>query len=121
MIQDEGVRVEVGDEGNQGDTKKGHVGALPSLENRVRQGNDFGGACVVEIYFVLVVDGHVARFSKFAGAEEQVADQSRDNIDIPGGHLYIMEQFVDGGCWGDGAIWEEENHGGYMPSWKGWV
>jgi hypothetical protein len=30
----------------------------------------FGGACVVEIYLVLVVDGSVARFGKFAGAEE---------------------------------------------------
>ncbi len=70
MIQDEGVRVEVGDEGDQGDAPKVHAGALPSLENRVRQDCDFGGASIVEIYLVLVVDGHVARFSKFAGAEE---------------------------------------------------
>jgi hypothetical protein len=75
MIQDEGVRVEVGDEGDQGDAPKVHVGALLSLENRVRQDCDFGGALVIEIYFVLVVDGRVARFSEFAGAEEQVADQ----------------------------------------------
>ncbi len=75
MIQDEGVRVEVGDEGDQGDAPKVHVEASPSLQNRVRQDCDFGGARVVEIYFFLVVDGRVARFSKFAGAEEQVADQ----------------------------------------------
>ncbi len=74
MIQDEGVHVEVGDERDQGDAPKVHVGALPSLENCVRQDCDFDGACVLEIYFVLVVDGHVARFSKFAGAEEQVAN-----------------------------------------------
>ncbi len=60
MIQDEGVRVEVGDEGDQRDVPKVHAGALPSLENRIRQDRDFGGACVVEIHFVLVVDGRVA-------------------------------------------------------------
>ena len=70
MIQDEGVRVEVGDEGDQGDTPKVHAGALPSFENHVCQDCDFGGACVVEIYLVLVIDGRVARFGKFAGAEE---------------------------------------------------
>ncbi len=75
MIQDEGVCVEVGNEGDQGDAPKVHAGALPSLENRVCQDRDFGGARIVEIYFVLVVDGRVAHFSKFAGAEERVADQ----------------------------------------------
>ncbi len=70
MIQDEGVCVEVGDEGDQGDTPKVHAEALPSFENRIRQDRDFGGACVVEIYLVLVVDGRVAHFGKFAGAEE---------------------------------------------------
>jgi hypothetical protein len=65
-----GVCVEVGDEGDQRDAPKVHAGALPSFENRVRQDRDFGGACVVEIYLILVVDGHVARFGKFAGAEE---------------------------------------------------
>ncbi len=75
MIQDEGVRVEVGDEGDQGDVPKVHAGASPSLENSAHQDSDFGGARVVEIYFVLVVDGHVARFSTFAGAAEQVANQ----------------------------------------------
>jgi hypothetical protein len=75
MIQDEGVRVEVGDEGDQGDMPKVHAEALPSLENCIRQDHDFGGARIVEFYFVLVVDGCVACFSKFAGAEEQVADQ----------------------------------------------
>jgi hypothetical protein len=75
MIQDESVPVEVGDEGDQGDAPKVHVGALPSLENHVRQDHDFGGARIIEIYLVLVVDGPVARFSKFAGAEEQAANQ----------------------------------------------
>ncbi len=75
MIQDEGVCVEDGDEGDQGDVPKIHAGASPSFENCIRQDNDFGGAHVVEIYLVLVVDGRVARFSKFTGAEEQVANQ----------------------------------------------
>jgi hypothetical protein len=70
MIQDEGVCVEVGDEGDQGDAPKIHTGALPSFENRICQDRDFGGVCVVEIYLVLVVDGRVARFGKFAGTEE---------------------------------------------------
>ncbi len=70
MIQDEGVCVEVGDERDQGDAPKVHAGASPSFENRIRQDRDFGGACVVEIYLVLVVDGRVACFGKFAGAEE---------------------------------------------------
>ncbi len=75
MIQDEGVCVEVGDEGDQGDVPKVHGGALPSFENRIRQDRDFGGARFVEIYLILVVDGRVARLSEFAGAEEQVADE----------------------------------------------
>ncbi len=70
MIQDEGVCVKVGDEGDQGDTPKVHAGTLPSFENHVRQDRNFGGACVVEIFLVLVVDGRVAHFGKFAGAEE---------------------------------------------------
>ncbi len=70
MIQDEGVCVEVGDEGGQGDAPKVHAGALPSFENRICQDRDFGGACVIEICRVLVIDGCVARFGKFAGAEE---------------------------------------------------
>ncbi len=32
-----------------------------------------------------------------------------------------MEQFIDGGCWGNGAVWEVEFRGGYAPSWKGWI
>jgi hypothetical protein len=75
IMQDEGVCVEVGDEGDQGDVPKVHAGASPSFENRICQDHDFGGVHVVEIYLVLVVDGRIARFSKFSGAEEQVADQ----------------------------------------------
>jgi hypothetical protein len=75
MIQDDGVCVEVGDEGDQGNTPNVHAGALLFFENRIRQDSDFGGARIIEIYLVLVVDGCVACFSKFAGAEEQVANQ----------------------------------------------
>ncbi len=70
MIQDEGVCVEVGDEGDQGDAPKVYAGALPSFKNRIRRDRDFDGACVVEIYLIFVIDGRVARFGKFAGAEE---------------------------------------------------
>ncbi len=79
IIQDEGVRVEFGDEGDQGDAPKVYAGASPSFENRVRQDRYFGGAPVLEIYLdlvlVIVLNGSVACFGKFAGAEEQVADQ----------------------------------------------
>ena len=60
MIQDESVRVEVGDNGDQGDAPKIRAGATPSFEHRFRQDSDFGGFCVVEIYLNLVVDGCVA-------------------------------------------------------------
>ena len=70
MIQDESVRVEVGDNGDQGDVPKIRAGATPSFEHRFRRDGDFGGFCVVEIYLILVVDGCVARGGKFAGAEE---------------------------------------------------
>jgi hypothetical protein len=44
MIQDEGVRVEVGDEGDQGDAPKVHAGASPSFENCNCQDREFGVA-----------------------------------------------------------------------------
>ena len=70
MIQDESVRVEVGDNGDQGDAPKIRAGATPSFEYCFRQDCDFGGFCVVEIYLILVIDCCVARVGKFAGAEE---------------------------------------------------
>ncbi len=70
MIQDESVRVEVGDNGDQGDTPKICAGAMPSFEHRFCQDCDFGGFRVIKIYLILVVDGCVARVGKFAGAEE---------------------------------------------------
>jgi hypothetical protein len=70
MIQDEGACVEIGDDGDQGDTPKVHAGASPSLENHVCCECDFSGARVVEINLILVIDSRVARCSKFAGAEE---------------------------------------------------
>ena len=60
MIQDEGVRVEVGDNGEQGDVPWIRVGATPSFERRFRRDCDVGGFRVVEIYLILVVDGCVA-------------------------------------------------------------
>ena len=70
MIQDDSVRVEVGDNGDQGDAPTICAGATPSFEHRFCRDGDFGGFCVVEIYLILVVDGCVARGGKFAGAEE---------------------------------------------------
>ena len=70
MIQDEGVRVEVGDKEEQGDAPKIRAGATLSFEHCFHQDCDFGSFHVVEIYLILVVDGCVARVAKFAGAEE---------------------------------------------------
>jgi hypothetical protein len=69
MIQDESVRVEVGDNGDQGAVPKICAGSTPSFEYRFCQDCDFGGFCVIEIYLILVVDGCVAHVGKFAGAE----------------------------------------------------
>ena len=68
MIHVEGVRVEVGDNGEQGGTPKIRAGAMPSFdfEHHFRQDCDFGGFCVIEIYLILVVDGCVARVGEFA-------------------------------------------------------
>ncbi len=49
MIQDESVRVEFGDNGDQGDAPKIRVGATSSFEYCFRRDCDFGGFCVVEI------------------------------------------------------------------------
>ena len=70
MIEDESVRVEVCDDGDQGDTPKFRAGATPSFEDRICQDCDFGGFCIVEIDLILVVDGCVACFGEFVGAEE---------------------------------------------------
>ena len=70
IIQDESVRVEVGDNGDQGDTPKIRAWATPSFEYRFRRDCDFGGFCVIEIYLIFVIDGCVARVGKFACAEE---------------------------------------------------
>ncbi len=70
MIQNESVRVEVGDNGDQGDAPKIHAGATPSVEHHFCQECDFSGFCVVDIYLILVVVGCVAHVGKFAGAEE---------------------------------------------------
>ena len=76
MIQDEGVRVEVGDNGEQRDAPKICLGATSSFEHRfLRRNCDFGGFHVVEIYLILVVDSCVARVRKFAGAEEWIFNQ----------------------------------------------
>ncbi len=70
MIEDESVRVEVCDNGDQGDTSKFRAGATPSFEDRICRDCDFGVFCIVEIDLILVVDGCVARFGEFVGAEE---------------------------------------------------
>ncbi len=70
MIQDESVRVEVGDNGDQGDASKICAGATPSFEYCFCRDCDFGGFCVVEIYLIPIIDCCVARVGKFAGAEE---------------------------------------------------
>ena len=70
VVQDEGVGVDIGDEGDQGDASEIHTGASSTFEDCVCRDRDCGGTHVVEVDFVLVVDGCVARHRKFAGAEE---------------------------------------------------
>jgi hypothetical protein len=70
VIQDEGVGVDIGDKGDQGDVPEIHMGALPTFEDHICQDCDHGGMRVVEVDLVLVVDDCVARRRKFAGAEE---------------------------------------------------
>ena len=70
MIQNESVRVEVGDNGDQGDASKLRAGATPSFEYRICRDCDFGGFRAEEIDLILVLDGCVAHIGKFAGAEE---------------------------------------------------
>ena len=70
VVQDEGAGVDIGDKEDQGDAPEIHTGALPTFEDCVCQDPDCGGTHVVEVDFVLVVDGCVARRCKFAGAEE---------------------------------------------------
>ena len=94
VIQDEGVGVDIGDKGDQGDVPEIHMGALPTFEDCVCQDCDCGGMCVIEVDFVLVIDGCVARHCKFAGAEEQVADQRRDKVDLVGRSMYVVMELV---------------------------
>ena len=70
VVQDEGVSVDIGDKRDQGDAPEIQTGALPTFEDRVCQGHDRGGTHVVEVDFILVVDGCVAHRSKFSGVEE---------------------------------------------------
>ena len=70
MIQEEGVRVFVCDDIGDGDTPKFSSWASPAFKN-FRLGDDnLGGARVVEMYFLSIVDHCVACFNKFVGAEE---------------------------------------------------
>ncbi len=69
-VQDEGVGVDIGDKGDQGDAPEIHMGALPTFEDCICRDPDCAGTCVVEVDFFLVVDGCVARRRKFFGAEE---------------------------------------------------
>ena len=70
MIQEEGVRVFVCDDIGDGDTPKFSSWASPAFKN-FRLGDDnLGGARVVEIDFLSIVDHCVACFNKFVGAEE---------------------------------------------------
>ena len=121
VVQDEGVGVDIGDKGDRWDAPKIHLGALPTFEYRFCRDHDCGGMGVVEVDFVLVIviDGSVACHRKFAGSEEQVVDQRRDNVDLMGRSTYVVKELVDCCCWGDGAIREVKHHRGYAPSWEG--
>ena len=70
MIQKESVHVFVGDNVSDGDAPKFCTWASPPFENRRFGDDNFGGACIVEIFFLGIVDHCVASFNKFVGAEE---------------------------------------------------
>ena len=70
MIQEEGVRVFVCDDIGDGDTPKFSSWASPAFKNFRLGDNNLGGARVVEIDFLSIVDHCVACFNKFVGAEE---------------------------------------------------
>jgi hypothetical protein len=70
MIQQESVRVFVGDNLGDGDAPQFCMWALPPFENCRFRDHDFGGASIVEIYFLGIVDHCVASFNKFVGAEQ---------------------------------------------------
>ena len=70
VVQDEGVGVDIGDKGDQGGAPEIHTGASPTFEDCVHRDHDCGGTRVIEVDFVLVVDGCGAHRREFAGAEE---------------------------------------------------
>ncbi len=70
IIQKESVPVFVGDNVSDGDAPKFCTWASLPFENRCFGDDNFGGACIVEIYFLGIVDHCVVSFNKFVGAEE---------------------------------------------------
>ena len=73
------------------------VGTPPSLQNHLFGDSDFGGSAIVNIDFLAVTDGDVARFGKFAAAEKRIALQGRDNVDGSRRFAHSVMQFGDSG------------------------
>ncbi len=70
MIQQESVCVFFGDNLGDGDAPQFCTWVSPPFENRRFRDHNFDGACILEIYFLSIVDFCVASFNKFVGAEK---------------------------------------------------
>ncbi len=79
-----------------------------------------------------VVAGAMAPFGRWNTAEE-MRPVGRDGSGVrkalnvapvsltADGIVPLNMPFIDGGCQGNGAVWEVEYRRGKAPSWKGWV
>ena len=90
------MEVEICDVGLEWHTPEILVGTSPSLQNRLLGDSDCGGSAIVNIDFLAVADGDVARFGKFAAAEKRIALQGRDNVDGLRRFVHSVMQFGNG-------------------------
>ena len=91
------MEVKICDVGLEWHTPEILVGTSPSVQNRLFGDSDFGGSAIVNIDFLAVADGDVARFGKFAAAEKRIALQGRNNVDGSRRSAHSVMQFGDSG------------------------
>ena len=91
------MEVEIGDVGLEWHTPEILMGTAPSLLNCLFGDSDCGGSAVVNVDFLAVADGDVARIGKFAAAEKRIALQGRDNVDGLRRFTHSVIQFGDSG------------------------
>ena len=74
------MEVEIGDVGLEWHAPEILMGTAPSLQNCFSGDGDFSGPAIVDVDFLAVTDGDVARFGKFAATEGRISLQGRDNM-----------------------------------------